>query len=468
MRQLASRAMFKWATLVAAVGLLLVPATTGAGGPASWTRIQPGNATDATPGLARTADGTLHVVWVRGGSASADVVQQAISPSGALSGQPTVVAGGWQVVNLDADVLSVGGGLRAVWAGVKAGVIGGQVVASSSTDGSSWSAPTAITDAVSGVSASGIGAVAGPGGVMAAAQGDVAPGTNLVHVGSGPDTRYEKGGCCASDPEVAVDAVTGKFFVGWFSSVAGKQGLWTQEVSSAGLVGSAAHAPGSSNTDSSAAVRPGQRTALTGRIGAGGVYLAYGAGYPAFGTVQLERIGRQPVAVARSSRIEHVGIAAGPGGRLWLFWSTGDGYAVTRSNRAATRFESVTRVALPEGGATTYGLYGEGSAGTLDLVAHAGSGSGIPDWHTQVLPRLSLTVVFSRTEKKGGQLLRRLSLRVTDAGDPVPGVAVKVAGRTLRTAASGRASGLFPSTGKQTGAKATKAGYAAATTRVRL
>ena len=215
-------------------------------------------------------------------------------------------------------------------------------------------------------------------------------------------------------------------------------------------------------------MRPGQRTALTGRIGAGGVYLAYGAGYPAFGTVQLLRIGRQPVAVARSSRIEHVGIAAGPGGRLWLFWSTGDGYVVTRSNRAATRFESVTRVALPEAGATTYGLYGEGSAGTLDLVAHAGSGSSIPDWHTQVLPRLSLTVVFSRTEKKGGQLLRRLSLRVTDAGDPVPGATVKVAGRTLRTAADGRVSGLFPSTGKQAGAKARKAGYAAATTRVRL
>ena len=79
-----------------------------------------------------------------------------------------------------------------------------------------------------------------------------------------------------------------------------------------------------------------------------------------------------------ASGIEHLGIASGPAGRLWLFWSTGDGYVVTRSNRAATRFESVTRVALPAAGAATYGLYGEGSAGTLDLVAHAGSGSSIP------------------------------------------------------------------------------------------
>ena len=85
-----------------------------------------------------------------------------------------------------------------------------------------------------------------------------------------------------------------------------------------------------------------------------------------------------------------------------------------------------------------------------------------------MLPRLSLTVLFSRTEKKGGQLLRRLSLRVTDAGDPVAGATVKVAGRTLRTAANGHVTGLFPSTGKQTGAKAAKAGYATVTTRVRL
>jgi hypothetical protein len=447
---------------VAAAGLLLVPAT-GAGGPGAWTRIQPGNPATATPGLARTADGTLHVAWVRGG----DVVQQAISPSGVPAGQPTVVAGSWQVLNPDVELLRAGTGLRAVWAGVRAGVSAGQIVASSSADGSSWSAPAAITTVPSGAAADGIGAGAGAGGTPAAAQGDVTPGTNLVHVGTGSDTRYESG-CCASDPEVAADAVTGKFFVGWFSSVPGKEGLWTQEVSPSGLVGSPVHAAGSSNADGTLAARPGQRTALTGRIGAGGVYLAYGAGYPAFTTVQLLRIGRQPVAVARSAAIEHVGIAPAPGGRLWLFWSTGDGYAVTRSNRAATRFESVTRVTPPDAGATTYGLYGEGSAGALDLVAHAGSGSSIPDWHTQVLPRLSLTVLFSREEKKGGQLLRRLSLRVTDAGDPVPGAKVAIAGRTLRTGANGKAAGLFPSTGRQTGARATLPGYAAATTRVRL
>ena len=112
-------------------------------------------------------------------------------------------------------------------------------------------------------------------------------------------------------------------------------------------MGAPTHAAGSSSGDGTQAVRPGQRTALTGRIGAGGVYLAYGAGYPAFGTVQLLRIGRPPVAVARSTEVDHVGIAPGPGGRLWLFWSTGEGYAATRSNRAATRFESVTRVAAP-------------------------------------------------------------------------------------------------------------------------
>src|SRR5262249_56635480 len=117
--------------------------------------------------------------------------------------------------------------------------------ASSWGGGSSGSARTPLTEAASGVAAGGIGAAAGPSGGMAAAQGDGAPGTNRVHVGGGQDTRYESRGCCAYDPEVATDAVTGKFFVGWFSSVPGKQGLWTQEFSAAGLVGSAVHVPGS-------------------------------------------------------------------------------------------------------------------------------------------------------------------------------------------------------------------------------
>jgi hypothetical protein len=271
---------------------------------------------------------------------------------------------------------------------------------------------------------------------------------------------------------VVADAVSGKLFVGWYSSAPARRGLWTQEISTAGLVGTRTRVPGSSNADGSAAIPPGQRTAMTARIGAGGVYIAYGAGYPVFESVNLLRLGRTPVVVARSNRIEHVGIAPGAQGRLWLFWSRGDEYLVTRSNKAATRFESVTHVSLPTGAATTYGLYGEGSDGPLDLVAHAGSGASIPDWHTQVLPRLSLAVVSSRTgvsgHGKGKHAVRRLALRVTDAGDPVGGARITLGGKRFTTAASGRVTAVLPVAGRQVNATAAKSGYASGSARVRI
>ena len=263
--------------------------------------------------------------------------------------------------------------------------------------------PTPMTAALTAASATGIGAAADKDGTVVAAYGDAAPGTNRFRVGAGAETAFETAGCCAAEPDVVADAVSGKLFLGWYSSAPARRGLWTQEISTAGLVGTRTRVPGSSNADGSAAIPPGQRTAMTARIGAGGVYVAYGAGYPVFESVNLLRIGRTPVVVARSNRIEHVGVAPGPQGRLWLFWSRGDEYLVTRSNKAATRFESVTHVSLPTADATTYGLYGEGSGGPLDLVAHAGSGASIPDWHTQVLPRLSLAVVSSRTGSGHGK-----------------------------------------------------------------
>jgi hypothetical protein len=329
-----------------------------------------------------------------------------------------------------------------------------------------------MTSALTAASATGIGAGAAADGTVAAAYGDAAPGTNRFRVGTGAEAAFETAGCCATGPDVAGDAVSGKLFLGWYSSAPARRGLWTQEISPAGLVGTRARVPGSSNADGSAAIPPGQRTAITARIGAGGLYVAYGAGYPVFESVNLLRLGRTPVVVARSNRIEHVNVAPGPEGRLWLFWSHGDEYLVTRSNKAATRFESATHVSLPAGDTTTHGLYGEGSAGPLDLVAHAGSGTAIPDWHTQVLPRLSLVVVSSRTEVrgrgKGKHVVRRLALRATDAGDPVGGARITIGGKRFATAASGRVTAVVPATGKQVNATAAKTGYASASARIRL
>jgi hypothetical protein len=454
-----------------AILALLAPASALAATPGTWTRLHAGNAPDAEPGLARTADGRLHVAWQQIAGAQAQLVHQAFSRTGDPVGTRDVVAGGWQAINPHVELVAAGSQLRAVWAGAAQGSPSGPVVSSASTGGG-WSVPTPMTTALTAASATGIGAAAAADGTVAAAHGDAAPGTNRFRVGAGAETAFETAGCCATEPDMAADAATGKLFLGWYSTAPGRRGLWTQEISTAGLVGTRTRVAGSSNADGSAAVRPGQRTAITSRIGAGGVYVAYGGGYPAFDSVNLLRLGRTPVVVARGDRIEHVGAAPGPQGRLWLFWSRGDGYLVTRSNKAVTRFESLTHVALPAGGTTTYGLYGEGSGGPLDLVAHAGSGAAIPDWHTQVLPRLSLVVLSSRTDVRGRgkskHAVRRLALRVTDAGDPVGGARITLGGKRFTTAASGRVTAVLPVAGRQLSATAAKAGYASATARLRI
>ena len=100
-----------------------------------------------------------------------------------------------------------------------------------------------------------------------------------------------------------------------------------------------------------------------------------------------------------------------------------------------------------------YELDGEGSAGPLDLVANDGQGL----WHQQVWPRLGLG------GKRAG---KTIVFTVTDAGDPVAGAQVKVAGKTLTTAANGRAVLAKAPAGKVK-ASASKAGYTGATTSVR-
>jgi hypothetical protein len=458
--------------VVAAVAAFLAGAQPStAGKPSTWTRLHTGNAAAGEPGLARTPDGTLHVAWQRtSATLRDDVVHQGISPAGALLGSPTIVTQGWQAINPHVELVAIGPELRAFWAGATSGPLSGPIVtATSPSGGATWGAPAAVTASRVGAAASGIGAGLIPAGAVVTAQGDATPGTNVFHVGGGADVTYETGGCCAYNPDVAIDAVTGQLVLGWFSTAAGRAGLWTQAITASGLVGGRTQVPGSSTNGSAAA--PSQRTAITGRIGAGGVFVAYGVGYPAFESVNLLRVGGSPVLVARGSGIAHVGIAPAPEGRLWLFWSKGGTYVATRSNRAATRFGTATRLRSPADGAETYGLYGEGSPGLLDLVAHAGSGAAIPDWHTQVLPRLSLVVSgrsFTRGTGTRQRTYRRLTLRVTDAGDALRGAVVTIAGRSLTTNALGKASAVLPSTGKRAAVRATKDGYAAVSTRVTL
>src|SRR5262249_33208169 len=142
------------------------------------------------------------------------------------------------------------------------------------------------------------------------------------HIGletSSPDLAVPLAGCCARDPEVAFDASGGQAYLAWFSTAPRKQGVLVQAIGAAGAWGTRFYAPGSARKNRTAAVVPGQRTALTGRIGGDGVYLAYGRGYPSVQAVALLRIGAAtPVVGIPAPGAREVSIAAAPQGRLWL------------------------------------------------------------------------------------------------------------------------------------------------------
>jgi hypothetical protein len=135
-------------------------------------------------------------------------------------------------------------------------------------------------------------------------------------------------------------------------------------------------------------------------------------------------------------------------------WQDSGRLRAARTNPAATKVGAVVNVPSPPGTSSLWDVFGEGSLGPLDLLAHVSARGGLATWHRQVLPGLTLRCV----SKKGGA-----TCRVSDAGAPVAGAKVKAGGKTATTAGSGIASftlakGSYPAT-------ATKAGYTPAKAR---
>jgi hypothetical protein len=285
----------------------------------------------------------------------------------------------------------------------------------------------------------------------------VTPGLGYHYgvTGSEPDRAIPQSGCCLYTPDVAVDAVSGQAWVGFHSNETDGAGLYVNAIGPGGPQGGRKLAQGSVVGKSS--IYPGNRTSLTGRIGAGGVYLFYGQGYPTFKTLALWKVDTaKPHLVIKADRNEHANVAAAPEGRLWLMWEQNGTISAARTNRSASRVGAVNAI-RPPSGATIYRLNGEGSAGPLDLIANMQAAGGQALWHQQVWPKLSLT---------GSRSGAKIVFRVTDAGDAVSGATVKAGGKTLKTNASGRAT-LAQAPGGRVKATASKAAYAPATATIR-
>jgi hypothetical protein len=446
--------------LVASLAVLVLASSAQAGPRGQWTRL-PGTVLNfAEPGLARTNDGILHVVYTRRNGANADLIHLEISPAGKV-GADSVALGAWSSM-AHPDLLRMpDGSLRAFFGGIRTTNTGetnnALNTATAPAAGTPWTlkpgkAAQATYAYATGVTGAGL---AKDGTPISAWSGTPGLGYHYGIEPSTPDGAIPQSGCCLYTPEVAVDSTSGQAWVGFHSNENAGPGYYVNAIGPNGPQGGRRLAPGSVTGKSS--IYPGNRTSLTGRIGAGGVYLFYGRGYPTFKTLALWKVDTaKPHLIVKADRNEHANVAAAPNGRLWLMWEQEGTIYAARTNRSATRVGAVTAV-RPPSGASIYRLNGEGSAGPLDLVANMQAAGGQALWHQQVWPKLSLAGSRSGT---------KIVFRVTDAGDAVAGATVKAGGRTLKTNASGRAT-LTPAPANRVRATASKAAYTGATATVR-
>jgi hypothetical protein len=425
---------------VAAAMLALSVGLAGAGPPGTWSQI---SHFPARVGLARAKDGTLHVFW----SGPAKIPWTAIydtpvSPGGAV-GQAKPLLEGWKAVNAPAAAAAPDGSIHVVVSGARTNEPQDTTVGLNDFVGpGSWQQGAHAYGCCNASNAD-VQAAALASGQLATAW--VSAGGLYFQVGVDPGTQPQLVSPVgtATNPSLVVDPASGEAVVAYHGP--GGADFFRRMLPAPG----APQPIGPGNVD----------VPMIAARSTGGVYGAV-IHIPEWTKVWLVRYGGKAKAVPmpKGAQAFWAGVATGPEGRLWVYYGDKQHVYATRTNKAVTAFEPVQTLAPPAtiGGAAL--LQGEGSAGPLDLLSpmtfyNEKDGA----WHTQVHPALSLAVARKKTAA-GSQV----TVRVTDAGDPVAGARVAGLPGGAKTT---DAKGSVTATVRKPGAlklTATKAGYVAA------
>jgi hypothetical protein len=440
--------------MLAAALVLMTPAAADA---APWRQVTAsGGASIDQVGLVRTGDGVLHVAWHQGG----DLLHTAIGSNGRI-GATSPIQSGW-TGHMDAALTAVPGGIRVVWGAIRSTDTSDpnqDLNTALSTDGgTSWAlTPGSIIPRGAQAYGSDAAATTLPDGTVLQAWA----GTLGTWVHSGldpamPNVDYQGPlGPYGNNPGLASGA--GGAMMAWFSS-GSTRGVVAQAVNADGsAAGPAMTMPGSQVMVGNGTVT---KTAIVARAG-GGFYVGYAIGYPTANRVRVWSVGAgSATQLARTDANSQVTLAADGKGRLWAVWSDGtfgDTHVLAaRSNPEATRFGAAVDAGAVRGAHSTHSVDASATANALDILALFGTGnsSGGATYVKRVHPGLTL-----RARKRSG----RVTFTVTDAGDPVRGAKVRLAGRSGRTDRRGRVV-LALARAKAT---ATAPGYAPAKLRLR-
>lgn len=429
-----SRQPALWAVSLTAVATMLVPGISTAA-PAKFLRV---TTLSVGPfpdfGMQRSADGRLHLIFqttAPGSSAPNGLATRSISAAGTL-GPQTQALSGWSTARPGLLALP-NGTLEAVFGATSPppNQVSGLWAITSGDGGGSWSAPGNVGSGSLESLAYGSDITAQLAGVTPVLTVPQAGGVVIqqgLGVGSPTQLVTDASDNFAGDVNSAVDAATGEVVASW-QSLAGSGGDFIRGV--APTLGAAVRAPGPARTE----------LVLAGRDAGPGVFAAYTTDGS---HVRLLRYGGGSVAVGRVKGLSAnvLGVATGRDGRIWVMWGQdGLGLAVTRSNRAVTRFEPIQR--LNPHPFTLYRLSGDGRLGPLDLLVDqipTGKGSVPPagTFYGRVLPELSVQLGSKAVKNKSGHVIaHKLTAKVLDAGDAVSGATLAAKGKKAATNAKG-------------------------------
>jgi hypothetical protein len=457
--------------LAAALGLLITTLAASSASAATWKRVTtPDGASTDQVGLARTADGVLHVVWSHPtGPNTEDLLHTAISGAGKI-GTTSPIQTGWTGFT-NAAVVVDPGGLRAFWGGFRSTDSSDPQretnTALSPDGGTSWALQPGqvVPDGAQSYASNTAATVRPDGSTLQAFAGTL--GT-WVHAGLSPATPnfdYQAPlGQYGYDPNL-VNNVGDQTVMAWYSNATGHLGVFAQLVNPDGSPsGSAFNMPGTSN------MRVGMlsRTPLATR-GGGGVYMAYPTGYPSMDKVRVWRIqaGSAPVVGRVRGGSPAVAIAGADDGRLWVVWTKGFGdpdVLARRSNLGATKFGATVNAGHPSDAAQAYKVDASTAGGALDVLANfnIGNSSTAVTSYRRIRPGLTL-------KARPGKLRRgkttEVRFTVSDAGDAVKGARVRAGGKSGTTDAQGQVT-MSLTTRRALTAKATRSGYTQATKRL--
>ena len=470
----------------AAVALLAATPTLAAARQAAksgtkWTKISIDTGLGiASPGLFRTADGRLHVIWPSRYQTTFYAMHYSTVGGRARLLATGIIERHWGAVDDYPRLLPAKhGGMLLLMDGGN-GIpsspynTGAMYVAASNAAGKSWKLQPGSIAATGFVPLTDDAAATEPNGTPIAAWSEVSSLAFHVDIdphspATTPDKHLGIGADGGLGNPTLITTKSGTVMAGWFNSTGSvKEGYWVAQIWPS--IGPKLKAPNSGGHNQNNG-QPLQPVALVARQG-GGNYLAYCVpthsnvcSHIALWRVGSHRALRVPGSASTSPQL--VAMSNGRGGHLWIAWFDyqTNRIRVVRTNAAATGFGQVRTINAPAPLFNFESLSIEGSTGPLDLIAleQLNHQNASPAYFAaQIDPALQIRASKSRVSSTRPTTI---TFTVVDAGDAVGGAKVTFLGKTETTNSKGHAKFAVrrgTASGKHL-VVASKSGYASAT-----